>query len=102
MLFLCGCASQVSWQCIIINEAPISRRLALIQGSVAHPFVLLPPNTPQVDWQYIIIDEAQRMKDRQSKLARDLERFKGVCLLAWHDIVLGLARWAGLVPAGLP
>ena len=29
----------------------------------------------QVDWQYIIIDEAQRMKDRQSKLAKDLDRF---------------------------
>lgn len=32
---------------------------------------------PQVDWQYIIIDEAQRMKDRQSKLARDLDKFTG-------------------------
>lgn len=29
----------------------------------------------QVDWKYIIIDEAQRMKDRQSKLAKDLDRF---------------------------
>jgi SWI/SNF-related matrix-associated actin-dependent regulator of chromatin subfamily A protein 2/4 len=29
----------------------------------------------KVDWQYIIIDEAQRMKDRQSKLAKDLDRF---------------------------
>lgn len=29
----------------------------------------------KIDWQYIIIDEAQRMKDRQSKLARDLDRF---------------------------
>lgn len=28
-----------------------------------------------MDWQYIVIDEAQRMKDRQSKLARDLDRF---------------------------
>jgi SNF2 family DNA or RNA helicase len=28
-----------------------------------------------VDWKYIIIDEAQRMKDRQSKLAKDLDRF---------------------------
>jgi len=33
---------------------------------------------PQIDWQYIIIDEAQRMKDRQSKLARDLDKFTGV------------------------
>ena len=32
----------------------------------------------KVDWQYIIIDEAQRMKDRQSKLARDLDRFSAV------------------------
>ena len=31
--------------------------------------------TPQVEWKYVIIDEAQRMKDRQSKLARDLDRF---------------------------
>jgi SNF2 family DNA or RNA helicase len=30
---------------------------------------------PQLEWKYIIIDEAQRMKDRQSKLARDLDRF---------------------------
>jgi SNF2-related domain len=30
---------------------------------------------PQVEWKYIIIDEAQRMKDRQSKLAKDLDRF---------------------------
>ena len=29
----------------------------------------------QVDWKYIVIDEAQRMKDRQSKLAKDLDRF---------------------------
>lgn len=29
----------------------------------------------KIDWQYIIIDEAQRMKDRQSKLAKDLDRF---------------------------
>ncbi len=29
----------------------------------------------QVEWKYVIIDEAQRMKDRQSKLARDLDRF---------------------------
>lgn len=35
---------------------------------------------PQVDWQYIIIDEAQRMKDRQSKLAKDLEKFKSEAL----------------------
>ena len=31
--------------------------------------------TAQIDWQYIVIDEAQRMKDRQSKLAKDLDRF---------------------------
>ncbi|KAI8106850.1 hypothetical protein M9434_001504 [Picochlorum sp. BPE23] len=29
----------------------------------------------KVDWQYIIIDEAQRMKDRDSKLAKDLDKF---------------------------
>lgn len=29
----------------------------------------------QVEWKYIVIDEAQRMKDRESKLAKDLERF---------------------------
>lgn len=29
----------------------------------------------QLDWKYIVIDEAQRMKDRQSKLAKDLDRF---------------------------
>ena len=30
----------------------------------------------QVDWKYIVIDEAQRMKDRESKLAKDLDRFR--------------------------
>jgi SWI/SNF-related matrix-associated actin-dependent regulator of chromatin subfamily A protein 2/4 len=29
----------------------------------------------KVAWKYIIIDEAQRMKDRESKLSRDLDRF---------------------------
>ena len=28
-----------------------------------------------MEWNYVIIVEAQRMKDRQSKLARDLDRF---------------------------
>eukprot|EP00850_Spirogloea_muscicola_P014198 SM000100S09425 [mRNA] locus=s100:293798:302108:+ [translate_table: standard] len=32
----------------------------------------------RVDWRYIIIDEAQRMKDRDSRLARDLDRFRCV------------------------
>eukprot|EP00850_Spirogloea_muscicola_P014341 SM000102S09199 [mRNA] locus=s102:241471:249704:+ [translate_table: standard] len=32
----------------------------------------------KVDWRYIIIDEAQRMKDRDSRLARDLDRFRCV------------------------
>eukprot|EP00850_Spirogloea_muscicola_P005265 SM000024S07727 [mRNA] locus=s24:80145:88273:- [translate_table: standard] len=30
----------------------------------------------KIDWRYIIIDEAQRMKDRDSRLARDLDRFR--------------------------
>lgn len=30
----------------------------------------------KVEWKYIIIDEAQRMKDRSSKLAKDLDRYK--------------------------
>ncbi|TYH10271.1 hypothetical protein ES288_A07G165200v1 [Gossypium darwinii] len=30
----------------------------------------------KIDWKYIIIDEAQRMKDRESVLARDLDRFR--------------------------
>ena len=30
----------------------------------------------KLDWRYIIIDEAQRMKDRESKLARDLRHFR--------------------------
>ncbi|XP_047337449.1 ATP-dependent helicase BRM-like [Impatiens glandulifera] len=30
----------------------------------------------KVDWRYIIIDEAQRMKDRESVLARDLDRYR--------------------------
>ncbi|KAK4476596.1 hypothetical protein RD792_015754 [Penstemon davidsonii] len=30
----------------------------------------------RVDWKYIIIDEAQRMKDRDSVLARDLDRYR--------------------------
>ncbi|CAI9292151.1 unnamed protein product [Lactuca saligna] len=30
----------------------------------------------RVDWKYIIIDEAQRMKDRESVLARDLDKYR--------------------------
>uniref|UniRef100_A0A1D1ZLS2 ATP-dependent helicase BRM n=1 Tax=Anthurium amnicola TaxID=1678845 RepID=A0A1D1ZLS2_9ARAE len=30
----------------------------------------------KVDWKYIIIDEAQRMKDRESVLSRDLDRYR--------------------------
>ncbi|GAB4861720.1 hypothetical protein Ancab_036973 [Ancistrocladus abbreviatus] len=30
----------------------------------------------KIDWKYIIIDEAQRMKDRESVLARDLDRYQ--------------------------
>ncbi|KAG9135419.1 hypothetical protein Leryth_007188 [Lithospermum erythrorhizon] len=30
----------------------------------------------RLDWKYIIIDEAQRMKDRESVLARDLDKYR--------------------------
>lgn len=30
----------------------------------------------KLEWKYIIIDEAQRMKDRESKLSQDLNTFK--------------------------
>lgn len=30
----------------------------------------------KVDWNYIIIDEAQRMKDRESVLAHNLDRYR--------------------------
>ncbi|KAG6434319.1 hypothetical protein SASPL_105944 [Salvia splendens] len=30
----------------------------------------------KIDWKYIVIDEAQRMKDRESVLARDLDRYR--------------------------
>ncbi|KAJ6806009.1 ATP-dependent helicase BRM isoform X1 [Iris pallida] len=30
----------------------------------------------KINWKYIIIDEAQRMKDRESVLARDLDRYR--------------------------
>ncbi|XP_057454652.1 ATP-dependent helicase BRM-like isoform X2 [Lotus japonicus] len=30
----------------------------------------------KIDWKYIVIDEAQRMKDRDSVLARDLDRYR--------------------------
>ena len=29
----------------------------------------------QLEWKYLIIDEAQRMKDRKSKLSTDLDKF---------------------------
>lgn len=29
----------------------------------------------QISWQYMVIDEAQRMKDNKSKLSRDMEKF---------------------------
>lgn len=32
----------------------------------------------KIEWQYVIIDEAQRMKDRKSKLAQDLDKFNTV------------------------
>ncbi|KAL6753550.1 P-loop containing nucleoside triphosphate hydrolase protein [Haematococcus lacustris] len=31
----------------------------------------------KIEWKYIIIDEAQRLKERQSKLSKDLDRFVG-------------------------
>ena len=30
----------------------------------------------KVNWQYIIIDEAQRLKDREGRLSRDLDKFR--------------------------
>ena len=30
----------------------------------------------KIEWKYLIIDEAQRMKDRESRLSRDLDRFR--------------------------
>ena len=33
----------------------------------------------KLEWRYIVIDEAQRMKDSKSKLSRDLMKFK-VCV----------------------
>lgn len=30
----------------------------------------------KIEWRYIVIDEAQRMKDSKSKLSRDLTKFK--------------------------
>ncbi|CAI7908530.1 unnamed protein product [Closterium sp. NIES-54] len=30
----------------------------------------------KVDWRYLVIDEAHRMKDRDSRLSRDLDRFR--------------------------
>jgi SNF2 family DNA or RNA helicase len=30
----------------------------------------------KIEWRYIVIDEAQRMKDSKSKLSRDLMKFK--------------------------
>ena len=30
----------------------------------------------KVNWQYIVIDEAQRLKDREGRLSRDLDRFR--------------------------
>lgn len=29
----------------------------------------------KIEWKYIIIDEAQRMKERESKLSKDLDKF---------------------------
>ena len=39
-------------------------------------FPLPLPKTFQINWKYIVIDEAQRMKDRESKLSRDLSQFR--------------------------
>ena len=55
----------------------------------------------KIDWKYIIIDEAQRMKDRDSVLARDLDRYRcqrrllltgtplQVCFALWRAISSG-------------
>jgi SWI/SNF-related matrix-associated actin-dependent regulator of chromatin subfamily A protein 2/4 len=51
---------------LIVTEQLCPHGLTLI----AHAFA-----TGQVEWKYIIIDEAQRMKDRSSKLAKDLDRY---------------------------
>nr|XP_027109594.1 ATP-dependent helicase BRM-like [Coffea arabica] len=58
----------------------------------------------KVDWKYIIIDEAQRMKDRESVLARDLDRYRcqrrllltGTPLqfLPHHIFILYLCVWS--------
>lgn len=50
----------------------------------------------KIDWKYIIIDEAQRMKDRESVLARDLDRYRcqrrllltGTPLQVCEDVIL--------------
>ena len=36
---------------------------------------MLPSWPVQLEWKYLIIDEAQRMKDRKSKLSTDLDKF---------------------------
>ena len=35
----------------------------------------MPFRPVQLEWKYLIIDEAQRMKDRKSKLSTDLDKF---------------------------
>jgi SNF2 family DNA or RNA helicase len=30
----------------------------------------------KVNWKYMIIDEAQRLKDREGRLSRDLDKFR--------------------------
>ena len=37
---------------------------------------LIKQQSKQINWKYIVIDEAQRMKDRESKLSRDLSQFR--------------------------
>ena len=39
------------------------------------PNTVLPSWPVQLEWKYLIIDEAQRMKDRKSKLSTDLDKF---------------------------
>lgn len=39
------------------------------------------PRLNKLEWRYIVIDEAQRMKDSKSKLSRDLMKFKVWLLL---------------------
>ena len=102
-----GCAGGRVAVAHALPAAGISSTLFFFLPLCTTPAPLHPPTQPcicppsQVAWQYIVIDEAQRMKDRQSKLARDLDKFTAARRLLLSGTPLQNGVQAGMGRGGL-